>query len=534
MRSVSTRSAPLTRSLAARVAWTLSILVIPLFGGGCLTGDSFFDPSIVGRWEETPTVVPVLDSIAAIEDDSGTFVEYSEVSADDLVPQAQQYAISPGDQVELTIFDLFVPGQPQVLSRVVDPNGFVEIPQVGRVRLAGLSEEEATERLADRLRPIIQDPLVSVVVRSRRQQTYTLQGNVAAPGLYNIPSANFRLLEALITSGGVNEGSSREVFVIRQVALEEAVGDVPREPGTAEDDPSAPAQTPGGGEDGDQPSGSPDELIDIIEDLTDPDTSPGAMGSGAARGLAVQPADETRGQPETQREPAVDLVEPEGDNGGPGGADGATGEDTPATGDQPGRWVFLNGQWVRASRAGGGNGDGDGEASEGEQALVTQRVIRVPLKPLLAGDAQYNLVVRPGDVIRVPPPEIGNVYVAGQVARPGVYSLPAVGRLTLQRVITAAGGLSAIAIPERVDLTRMVGPSRQATIMLNLRAIAEGTQPDVFLKPDDRINVGTTFWALPLAVVRGGFRANYGFGFQLDRNFGNDVFGAPPTNVGTR
>jgi len=154
------------------------------------------------------------------------------------------------------------------------------------------------------------------------------------------------------------------------------------------------------------------------------------------------------------------------------------------------------------------------------------------LKPLLAGDAQYNLVVRPGDVIRVPPPEIGNVYVAGQVARPGVYSLPAVGRLTLQRVITAAGGLSAIAIPERVDLTRMVGPSRQATIMLNLRAIAEGTQPDVFLKPDDRINVGTTFWALPLAVVRGGFRANYGFGFQLDRNFGNDVFGAPPTNVG--
>jgi len=74
----------------------------------------------------------------------------------------------------------------------------------------------------------------------------------------------------------------------------------------------------------------------------------------------------------------------------------------------------------------------------------------------------------------------------------------------------------------------MVGPDRQATIQLNYRAINEGTQPDIFLKPDDRINVGTNFWALPLAVVRNGFRASYGFGFFLDRNFGNDVFGAPP------
>ncbi len=94
----------------------------------------------------------------------------------------------------------------------------------------------------------------------------------------------------------------------------------------------------------------------------------------------------------------------------------------------------------------------------------------------------------------------------------------------------AAGGLSPTGIPERVDLTRMVGEAQQATIRLNLRAIAEGTQPDIFLKPDDVVNVGTTFWAKNLAVVRNGFRATYGFGFLLDRNFGNDVFGPPPTN----
>ncbi len=45
------------------------------------------------------------------------------------------------------------------------------------------------------------------------------------------------------------------------------------------------------------------------------------------------------------------------------------------------------------------------------------------------------------------------------------------------------------------------------------------------------MNVGTNFWAYPLAVIRNGFRASYGFGFLIDRNFGNDIFGAPPTNT---
>jgi hypothetical protein len=71
---------------------------------------------------------------------------------------------------------------------------------------------------------------------------------------------------------------------------------------------------------------------------------------------------------------------------------------------------------------------------------------------------------------------------------------------------------------------------RQATIRINMRAIAEGTQPEILIKPDDRINVGTNLWAFPLAVVRNGFRASYGFGFLLDRNFADEVFGVTVIN----
>jgi hypothetical protein len=51
------------------------------------------------------------------------------------------------------------------------------------------------------------------------------------------------------------------------------------------------------------------------------------------------------------------------------------------------------------------------------------------------------------------------------------------------------------------------------------------------MRADDHVIIGTNFFATPLAVIRNGFRMTYGFGFLLDRNFGNDVFGAPPVNV---
>ncbi len=168
-----------------------------------------------------------------------------------------------------------------------------------------------------------------------------------------------------------------------------------------------------------------------------------------------------------------------------------------------------------------------------EQNLLLERVIEIPYQKLKRADSSYNIVIRPDDRIYVQEPTVGVVYLDGEVARGGVYSLPAGNsKLTLSRLIAAAGGLGPIAIPSRVDLTRIVGVNREATIRVDLKAIRNRTEPDVLLKPDDCIIVGTNFWATPLAVIRNGFRVTYGFGFLLDRNFGNDVFGAPPTNIG--
>ncbi|GAB4384512.1 MAG: hypothetical protein Kow0022_07300 [Phycisphaerales bacterium] len=479
---------------------------------GCTNWDSYFDPSVVGRWEHTPTKVPILKRIATIEDEPDEYVEYSEIRPSDLIPEAEPYRLGAGDGLLISVFDIIVPGSPQTERRVIDQAGYIDFPVLGRFYVAGLTEDEVRKVIEQRTAEYVDEPLVSVTLETRRQQAFHLSGGVRSPGPYAIPAADYRLLEALIAAGGISE-SAQYVHVIRQVPLRADVQG-PSPASRPEPDRSPP------------PSG--EELLDIINDLSGQGSGSGAPGESP---LPTRPAERLDAgvQPESagQPEPLIDIVDtPPVDN-----REAAQPESPPAGGAS--RWVFLDGQWVMAagpSRVSFAKESKENEFLAAAGRMMTQRVIRIPVKPLLAGDARYNIVVRPGDIIRVPFADSGNVYIDGEVNRPGVYQLPATGRLTLKRAITAAGGFSGLAIPERVDLTRTVGEDEQATVMLDMRAIAEGTQPDIYLKPDDQINVGTNFWAYPLAVFRNGFRISYGFGFLLDRNFGNDVFGPPPVN----
>jgi polysaccharide biosynthesis/export protein len=389
-----------------------------------------------------------------------------------------------------------------------------------------------------------------------RTQRFAVFGAVQTPGQYSIPVAEYRLLEGLTAAGGFSEAPGY-LYVIRQVPLTQSAGGQPTGPATA---------PPAGGMQPSKPTG--DSLIDVIDQLSRPggQATPPAPGgakpspapapapgspppptgptgmSGTTNGAApapkplppkgspavLQPAGTGAKQP-ADRRPPVDLIDPTKPVAPAQPA--STAAPQPPADSSEGTWVNIDGRWVKVRKPQVETATPPehlpGMPARGELA-VTQRVIRIPTSRVALGDARYNIIIRPGDVVRVPPQPSGTIFISGQVARVGAYSLTE--GLTLTRAITSAGGLSAIAIPERMDLVRMVGPNQQGFVRLNLRAMEEGTHPDVFLKPNDRINIGTNFWATPLAVIRNGFRASYGFGLIADRNFGDDIFGAPPTN----
>ncbi|MEO0512492.1 MAG: SLBB domain-containing protein [Planctomycetota bacterium] len=455
---------------------------------------------MIGRWERTPTTVPILSRISAIEPNNDQILDIEEIQPEDLIPESTEFAVRSGDVVIITVFDLPVRGSQTPFQRRILNTGFLELPGIGRVYADGLTVLELEQAVVQLIQDedLVVDPQVTVEFLSAQEATYTMLGAVAAPGPYQLSRPNLRLLDAVAAAGGIDE-TAREIYVIRQQPLTRQATD---RTGLRQRSPDAkPARQP---EDG-------NELIDLIDDLLDSEQPSPAVflartgGPGTPQAHPEQPG---------ENQPRVDLIE------------NAT---APPDGSLPaGNWVFLDGRWVRVS-ANGTQGlpeAGPGLTDDQLGGLVTQRVIGIPTDRLLAGDARVNIVIRAGDIIRIPPAAQGQIYMAGFVARPGAFGLAR--DLTLLRAVDAAGGLTGLAIPERVDLTRMIGGDRQATIRLNLRAIAEQTQPDIFLRPNDRVNVGTNFWAFPLAVARGGFRASYGFGFLLDRNFGNDVFGAPP------
>jgi protein involved in polysaccharide export with SLBB domain len=521
------------RALLPGVALGLAALL-----GGC-NAQSFLDPSVAGRWEPTPTIMPILDRLGAIEDDTGEMLEVSDPVAGDLIPLPVSYRIGPGDQLDVTLYDLIETNRPELYQVVVDARGAIELPQLGRIVVMNLTTEEATDVVKAAMKRLVAEPLVLVVARAQRQQTFNIIGAVESPGPYFIPRADYRLLEAL-TAGGRLDETLEEVFIIRQVPLSE---DVTKGQGTPE---GAKPATPSGEK--------PKDLSNIIDTIAPPPEKPATPqgtppptppaetpkpeapkaepapapaiplpGEPAPTPPAATPAPSP--QPATRPKdtqpkppPVIDLPDQTRPTPTPGAPQ------RPA--DEGGGWIFVNGKWVQA----GHNPAAQGRPTPPTQELITQRIIRVPLKPLLQGKQTYNIVVRPGDVVRVPQPPSGLVYMSGQVARPGPYQLPGSGGITIMRAIDAAGGFGTIAIPERIELTRILDHNREATIMLDGRAIAERTEPDVYLKPNDRINVGTNFWALPLAVIRNGFRASYGFGFVLDRNIADDIFGPPPTN----
>ncbi|MEM8758079.1 MAG: polysaccharide biosynthesis/export family protein [Planctomycetota bacterium] len=491
-----------------------------VLGGGCGI-DSFFDPAVVGRWEPTPVEVPILKRIAAIEPDDGQGLDAEPPIAADLMPEITEYRLAPGDSITVVIFDYPSTGIQTPFPVRVEDNGTIDLAGIGKFFILGMTGDQVRNTVVDGLaaQDLIRNATVAVTIDGRRSNLFNVIGAVRQPGPFFIPEPGYRLLEAIAATGGLLDESLPEIFVIRQTALSSEFGD-PGRPGSS--GPENAAGVPDDIED------RPGSLLQLFEEFEREGENgeggmPAVFGAVDAGRLAGRSAVQPAVQPETQsqdgRAPAIDLVQPEA---------------TSRFDTSPSQFIFLDGRWVQIEDSGVGVPnlglpELDEAAAQAERA-VTQRIIAVPVEPLLRGDASVNIVIRPGDIVRVPSPGSGTIYIGGQIARPGAYNYSP--ELTLRRLITSAGDLGALAIPERVDLTRMVGTDRQATVMLDLRQIADGTHPDIFLKPNDHIVIGTNFWAFPLAIVRGGFRASYGFGFLLDRNFGNDVFGAPPSNIG--
>lgn len=86
---------------------------------------------------------------------------------------------------------------------VVDHKGIMQFPLIGPVKVGGLTNDEATDLLVQKLSKYIQKPRVTLRVQAYRSKRIYVDGEVKAPGLQAIDDIPMTLVEALNRAGGL-------------------------------------------------------------------------------------------------------------------------------------------------------------------------------------------------------------------------------------------------------------------------------------------------------------------------------------------
>lgn len=97
---------------------------------------------------------------------------------------------------------------------LIDENGNIEFPVLGKLKLAGLTRIQVKEMIKEKLKIYINDPIVSVRLKNFK---ITVIGEVATPGSYAIPNERVTIIEALGMAGDLSiNGKRKNVMVIRE------------------------------------------------------------------------------------------------------------------------------------------------------------------------------------------------------------------------------------------------------------------------------------------------------------------------------
>lgn len=96
---------------------------------------------------------------------------------------------------------------------LVDDAGEIDFPVIGKIKIAGLSQEELRVLLQQKLADYLKDPIINIRLRNF---TVTILGEVNRPGTYPVNGEQISILEALGLAGDLTIKAIRDnVMVIR-------------------------------------------------------------------------------------------------------------------------------------------------------------------------------------------------------------------------------------------------------------------------------------------------------------------------------
>ena len=108
-----------------------------------------------------------------------------------------------------------VVGTPQQQAYLVDNNGYIDFPVLGKILVKGKSREEVISILKSKLAPdYVKDPTINIRIINFR---ITIYGDVLRPGTFTVDNERLSILDALGLAGDLNISARRDnIMILRE------------------------------------------------------------------------------------------------------------------------------------------------------------------------------------------------------------------------------------------------------------------------------------------------------------------------------
>ena len=462
------------------------------------------------------------------------------------VPLGPDYVVGDGDKLTIDLWG----GVSQTITRTVDRDGRILLPEAGAIQVAGLSLGKVQSLIEATLRPQFRNAQVAVTVSGLRSIRVYVVGDVQSPGGYDISSLATPMSGLYAAGGPTAVGSLRTLRHLRGNQLVEKIdlydfllhgirnGSAPFQSG---DTLLVPPAGPQVAISGAVKRAAIYELsLEDTKLATVLDDAGGLTSAASLNHVKIERIN-------ANRERATLTLSSSGDEQGKSTGEAIAGFQV-RDGDRitiepilpySQRAVYLTGHVARPGRVAFVDGMKIGDLLRTYQDMLPEpaahgEVVRLVAPDLhaetidfnipdvLAGNATFSL--RPFDTIRVfgrYEVDAPMVAITGEVLRPGDY--PMFHGMTAAQLVRMAGGFKRDALTENADLTSYEIESgrqiseRLSTVHIGAAVSGSDANADIALKPGDILAIHQiTNWADigESATIRGQVRYPGAYGFR--------------------
>lgn len=193
----------------------MKYLIIPLLALGLLSGCSSYKNVPYMQDIETVNtygkVIPMYDATIMPKDLLSITVNTTDPKA------AAPFNLTVQTPINAGLVNITTTSTPSLQQYLVNNEGEIDFPVVGRLKLGGLTKNEAENLIRERLKPYLKEtPIVTV-----RMANYKISvlGEVARPGSFTVSNEKVNILEALAMAGDMTVyGIRNNVKLIREDA----------------------------------------------------------------------------------------------------------------------------------------------------------------------------------------------------------------------------------------------------------------------------------------------------------------------------